>query len=66
MVGLDLIHLPTAAGIGFGNHAALRLHLPEKKKHNPCINFKLSISAMNLDFLTCLCVNGVRKLSTRA
>ena len=51
---LDLIHLSTAAGFGFDDHAAIRFHLPVKKKYNLCVNFKLSASAMNLDFLTCM------------
>ena len=31
VTGLDPIHLPTAARIGFGNHSVLRCHLPMKK-----------------------------------
>ena len=58
-VALDLIHFPTAAGIGFDSRSALRFHLPVERKDNLCISFKLSASMMNLDFHTCLCVNGV-------
>ena len=59
MVGLDLTHLPTAARIDFDNHPVSRFHVPVKRKHNLCINFKLSASVMNLDFLTRFCVHGV-------
>ena len=45
-----MIHLATAAGIGFDNHSVL--HLPLIRKHNLCINFELSASAKNLDSAT--------------
>ena len=35
----------------------MRFQLPVRKKNNLRVHFKLSASAMKLDFLTCLCVN---------
>ena len=55
---LDLIHLPTVARIAL-DHSVLRFHLLVKKEYHICVNSKLCSSSMNLDFLTCMSVNGV-------
>ena len=47
---LDLIHLQTVAGIGFGHQS---YQLPVKEKYNICVSFKHSVSAMSVDLVMC-------------
>ena len=56
VAGLNQIHRPTLAAIGF-DHSALLFHLPVKRKYNLRLKFKLSASAMSLDSLASLCAN---------
>ena len=58
VANLYLIHVSTLAGSCFCP-SAWRCHLPAIKKYNLCVNLKISSSAVNPDFLTWWCVNGV-------
>ena len=44
-VALDLIHFPTAAGIGFDSRSALRFHVPVERKDNPSIMREVHVVA---------------------